>query len=77
VAEPKITATPTRNGRTTSYQIALFVAVSLFAIKPNAWTPGELSIWMDPDRGHALGPILKKYTDDTGIKVKILESRSK
>ena len=52
-------------------KIALFVAVSLFAIKANAWTHGELSIWMDPDRGHALESILKKYTDDTGIKVKI------
>jgi maltose/maltodextrin transport system substrate-binding protein len=26
---------------------------------------------MDPDRGHALEPVIKKYTDDSGIKVKI------
>ena len=52
-------------------KIALFVAVSFFAIKANAWTNGELSIWMDPDRAHALEPIVKRFTDDSGIKIKI------
>ena len=53
-------------------KIAWFVAVaSFFPVEANAWTNGELSIWMDGDRGRALEPILKKYTDDSGIKVKI------
>jgi maltose/maltodextrin transport system substrate-binding protein len=52
-------------------KIALFVAVSFFAIKANAWTNGELSIWMDADRAHALEPIVKRFTDDSGIKIKI------
>jgi maltose/maltodextrin transport system substrate-binding protein len=52
-------------------KIALFVAVSFFAVKANAWTNGELSIWMDPDRAHALEPIVKRFTDDSGIKIKI------
>jgi maltose/maltodextrin transport system substrate-binding protein len=36
-----------------------------------AWTNGELSISLDPDRGHALEPIIQKFTNDTGIKVKL------
>jgi hypothetical protein len=36
-----------------------------------AWTNGELSIWFDPDRGHALEPVIQKFTNDTGIKVKL------
>src|ERR1700756_3147190 len=53
-------------------KVALFVAVAnFFPVEANAWTNGELSMWMDPDRGSALEPILKKYTDDTAIKVKI------
>src|SRR5215472_17092053 len=52
-------------------KIALFVAVSFFAIEANAWTNGELSVWMDADRGRALEPILKKFTDDSGIKIKV------
>jgi len=52
-------------------KVALFVAVSFFAVEANAWTNGELSVWMDPDRGRALEPIVKKFTDDSGIKIKI------
>ena len=53
-------------------KIALFVAVaSFFPVEANAWTNGELSIWMDSDRGLALEPIVKKYTDHFGAKVKI------
>jgi maltose/maltodextrin transport system substrate-binding protein len=36
-----------------------------------AWTNGQLSIWFDPDRGHALVPVIQKFTNDTGIKVKL------
>lgn len=36
-----------------------------------AWTNGELSIWLDPDRGHALESIIQKFTNDSGIKVKL------
>lgn len=36
-----------------------------------AWTSGELLIWFDPDRGHALEAVIQKFTNDTGIKVKL------
>jgi len=36
-----------------------------------AWTNGELLIWMDTDRGHALAPIAKKFENDFGLKVTI------
>ena len=35
------------------------------------WTNGELLIWMDPDRGHALKPIAQKFHDDFGINTTI------
>jgi maltose/maltodextrin transport system substrate-binding protein len=53
-------------------KIASFIAViSFLPSTAHAWTNGELSIWMDPDRGRALEPVVKKYTDESGIKVKI------
>jgi maltose/maltodextrin transport system substrate-binding protein len=36
-----------------------------------AWTNGELLIWMDTDRGHALTPIAMRFQNDFGIKVTI------
>jgi maltose/maltodextrin transport system substrate-binding protein len=36
-----------------------------------AWTNGELLIWMDADRGHALEAIAKKFENDFGLKVTI------
>jgi maltose/maltodextrin transport system substrate-binding protein len=47
--------------------LALFlIPVDLFA-----WTNGELLIWMDADRGHALEAIAKKFENDFGLKVTI------
>jgi maltose/maltodextrin transport system substrate-binding protein len=46
---------------------ALFlIPVDLFA-----WTNGELLIWMDADRGHALEAMAKKFENDFGLKVTI------
>ena len=36
-----------------------------------AWTDGELLIWMDTDRGHALKPIALKFENHFGIKATI------
>ena len=36
-----------------------------------AWTDGELLIWMDTDRGHALKPIAQKFENHFGIKTTI------
>lgn len=36
-----------------------------------AWTNGELSMWLDNDRGHALESIIQKFGNDCGIKVTI------
>jgi maltose/maltodextrin transport system substrate-binding protein len=53
-------------------KIALFVAaVSLFPVAAHAWINGELSIWMDNDRARSLEPVIKSFTDNSGIKVKI------
>jgi maltose/maltodextrin transport system substrate-binding protein len=44
----------------------LLAPVNLFA-----WTNGELLIWMDADRGHALEAIARKFEKDFGLKVTI------
>jgi maltose/maltodextrin transport system substrate-binding protein len=36
-----------------------------------AWTNGELLIWMDNQRGRALGPIAQKFQSELGLKVTI------
>jgi maltose/maltodextrin transport system substrate-binding protein len=43
----------------------------LFPINLFAWTNGELLIWMDPDRGRALDPIVQKFETDFGVKVTV------
>ncbi|HYY30388.1 MAG TPA: maltose/maltodextrin ABC transporter substrate-binding protein MalE [Chthoniobacterales bacterium] len=45
---------------------AWLVPMQLFA-----WTNGELLIWMDPDRGHALKRMAQKFHDDLGIDATI------
>jgi len=47
------------------------VVSALFLIPADlfAWTNGELLIWMDADRGHALEAIAKKFENDFGLKV--------
>ena len=45
-------------------KIAWFVAVaSFFPVEANAWTNGELSIWMDGDRGRALCGVLLRLVN--------------
>jgi maltose/maltodextrin transport system substrate-binding protein len=46
-------------------------AICLVPMHLFAWTNGELLIWMDPDRGHALKPIAQKFQDDLGIDATI------
>jgi maltose/maltodextrin transport system substrate-binding protein len=46
-------------------------ALFLIPIDLFAWTNGELLIWMDADRGHALEAIAKKFESDFGLKVTI------
>jgi maltose/maltodextrin transport system substrate-binding protein len=43
----------------------------LVPINVFAWTNGELSIWMDNDRGRALQPIIQKFETELGLKVTI------
>ena len=43
----------------------------LFPINLFAWTNGELLIWMDPDRGRSLDPIVQKFETDFGVKVTV------
>jgi hypothetical protein len=46
-------------------------ALFLVPIHLFAWTNGELLIWMDNQRGRALGPIAQKFQSDLGLKVTI------
>ena len=36
-----------------------------------AWTDGELLIWMDADRGHALRPLAQKFEKEIGVETTI------
>ena len=58
--------------RTLMKSLPLIVS-TLFLIPVDlfAWTNGELLIWMDADRGHALEAIAKKFENDFGLKVTI------
>jgi maltose/maltodextrin transport system substrate-binding protein len=49
----------------------LVSALFLMPLDLLAWTNGELLIWMDADRGHALEAIAKKFENDFGLKVTI------
>ena len=51
----------------------VLVLSALFLIPVNllAWTNGQLLIWMDADRGHALEPIAKKFENDFGVQITI------
>lgn len=51
--------------------LLLVAAASLFPVAAHAWTNGELLIWMDADRGHSLEPVIKKFTDNSGVKLKV------
>jgi hypothetical protein len=46
--------------------VLCFIPMRLFA-----WTNGELLIWMDTDRGHALKPIAQRFEKHFGIKATI------
>ncbi len=50
-------------------KVILLLTLWLTAIPAFAWTNGELLVWMDADRTHALEPILKKFEDQYSIKV--------
>jgi len=43
----------------------------LLPINLFAWTNGELLIWMDPERGRALDPIVQKFETNFGVKLTI------
>jgi maltose/maltodextrin transport system substrate-binding protein len=49
----------------------LLFALCLVPMKLFAWTNGELLIWMDNERGHALQPIVNKFKSDLGLQVTI------
>src|SRR5208283_3304940 len=51
--------------------LLILSALFLVPIHLFAWTNGELLIWMDNQRGRALGPIAQKFQSDLGLKVTI------
>src|SRR5262249_12555186 len=66
-------------GRIVHFVVSLFtvrwwMSVSALFLVPAhlwAWTNGELSLWLDNDRGHALEPIIKKFESESGIRVRV------
>jgi len=46
-------------------------AVFLAPLHLSAWTDGQLLIWMDSERAQGLRPIVKRFSNDLGIKVSI------
>jgi len=62
----------TKYSRTLMKSLPLVVsALFLIPVDLFAWTNGELLIWMDADRGHALEAIAEKFENDFGLKVTI------
>ena len=51
--------------------VSVIFALHLVSMNLFAWTNGELSVWMDSDRGYALAPAAKKFETEFGIKVTI------
>src|SRR5690349_4752410 len=49
----------------------ILLALILSPVKVNAWTNGELLIWMDAERGNAVEAIAKKFEANLGLKVTI------
>jgi maltose/maltodextrin transport system substrate-binding protein len=49
----------------------ILLALILSPVKVNAWTNGELLIWMDAERGKAVEAIAKKFEANLGLKVTI------
>jgi maltose/maltodextrin transport system substrate-binding protein len=49
----------------------MFLVLWLVQVKLLAWTNGELSVWMDNERGRALAPIVEKFQAELGLKVTI------
>jgi maltose/maltodextrin transport system substrate-binding protein len=52
-------------------QLFTVTALFLWPMHVCAWTNGQLLIWMDSERAHGLRPIVKKFANDLGIKVRI------
>ena len=51
-----------------------FLVLGVLCLAPMplfAWANGELLIWMDADRGHALEPMAQKFEHDFGLKVRV------
>lgn len=51
--------------------LPIMLALFLIPFDLFAWTNGELLIWMDADRGHALEATAKKFEHNFGLKVTI------
>ena len=51
--------------------VLIVAAASLFPVVAHGWVNGELSIWMDSDRARSLEPVIKKFTDNSGVKLKV------
>jgi maltose/maltodextrin transport system substrate-binding protein len=52
-------------------KVILFLTLWLLASRAFAWTNGELLVWMDSDRTHALEPVVKKFEEQYSIKVNL------
>jgi maltose/maltodextrin transport system substrate-binding protein len=56
---------------TPRWQPLTIALLFLWPMNLEAWTNGQLLIWMDSERAQGLGPIVKKFANDLGIKARI------
>jgi maltose/maltodextrin transport system substrate-binding protein len=54
-----------------NWRFLTLTILCLWPLRLSAWTNGQLLIWMDSERAKGLRPIVKKFTNDLGIKVTI------
>ncbi|MBV8375506.1 MAG: maltose/maltodextrin ABC transporter substrate-binding protein MalE [Verrucomicrobia bacterium] len=52
-------------------KIILLLTLWFTAAPAFAWKDGELQVWMDADRTRTLEPVVKKFEDQYGIKVRL------
>ena len=51
-------------------KVIVLLSFWLITVPAFAWSNGQLLIWMDADRGHALEPVLKKFEEKYSINVR-------
>ena len=51
--------------------VPVVMVLCLVPMRLFAWTDGQLLIWMDTNRGHALKPIAQRFENHLGSKLRL------